>query len=582
MTRRLRSIQGPSVLTLTQSEIRSQCLSSFAYFVAFFQGAEWFDPTHRILCDWVQSHIEPQLQLAIAGKDGECEDVLLTETMPRGSLKSTILSKFLPVWLYLRWNEIRCLIAGNTEPNAALKLKGIMALLKSQRFLAIFPEAAPAPGARFSTKCIELPRKGDYDEGTFEAAGVGTRLIGRHYSFIGEDDTTAPDDSDMTMGVTLPDRETIQRAIGFHQNTVPLLVPKGLRINQIVSTRWGKRDLLYHIWTHEPGYKRFDAPAIRGAGVSNWREGTPVFTKFYDMRKLEAIYSRTSANMFACLYLNKPQDIDLQTFHPEWWSEDLWLPLSAVDRTGSVSIALDPAISENEDACDSALTAVRHWHDPSGARRWDWLEAAAGRWDEQVTIERLCAMVDHYRNLGFSVTDIVIETVAFQRIYKNLYWNHLIDSNKADQAVPITDFPQMRTNKRKRIAGILVPWLKQRRVRFIKGLDPRVVEQLEDFSPNSNECLVDLIDSFSMHSRVAPDSKHQALPQRETPGPNSLDAVITELTRKRTPYRAAGTQDLLPCPIPLNSTASRISSVVSRHLSGDYRSWNPVKVEKPF
>lgn len=526
--------------------LRQQCLDSLAVFCLYFQGPGWFDPTHKILCDWLQAQYEPALQALAAGQEDSIEDILNTITMPRGSLKSTYVTKYVPLWLYLRYHNYRALIAGNTEPNARTKMKGLQAVIRSQKWAALFPDCLPATGAPFSTTAILLPRDGEFDEATFESAGTGTNLIGRHYTHIIEDDTTAPDDSDMTIGVTLPSREIIEKAIGFHQNTVPLLVPKGFRAQTIVSTRWGLNDLLDHIWRNEEGYRRFDAPAITGAGVSNWWQGRPMFSKFYPIARLRKIEQRMSANMFACLYLNKPQDPGIKRFKPEWW-RDITIPHERIPRTGYVTIALDPAISENDDACESAITVVRHYLD-AGTRKQDWLEDRAGHWDEVETIEQLCSTLLRYQDEGFSVTGVIIESIAFQSIYKRLYTNYLAEHNITHRAAPLRDFPAMRRNKHARIEGILLPLLKQRQVRFSSRLSGRVAEQLEDFSQNS---LVDILDSLSMHSILAAHSEPNKPDQPESPRPHHRDVsvVLSKLfSRSGNYYRPARLSDRMPCP----------------------------------
>jgi hypothetical protein len=113
---------------LSIKQAREACVNSFATFCRLMQDDGYFDPTHEKLCIWTQAHIE-RLERQVQVR-GTCTGKL-AYVMPRGSLKSTIVTKHLNNWLVIRSyykhndDSMRVLIAGNTHTNSKKKLQGI-------------------------------------------------------------------------------------------------------------------------------------------------------------------------------------------------------------------------------------------------------------------------------------------------------------------------------------------------------------------------------------------------------------------------------------------------------------------------
>jgi hypothetical protein len=254
---------------MSPTELRDAMCNSYALFCLYMQDDGYFDPVHQELCEWTQYHVEKYEEEV--ERTGTCLGEL-AYIMPRGSLKSTIVTKYLPTWITLRRyylfkdQSTRSLIAGNTFNNASAKMMGdIGGLFTTHRlFKSVFPEVLPRKGKEgniWRASGIEINRDASYPEETFQCAGTNTKLIGRHYNVIVEDDTTAPDISDFEDGMTMPSQDTIEQAIGFHQAATSLFVPKSFRLSVVVSTRWASEDLIHKVLTEE-NYKYFNKPAV--------------------------------------------------------------------------------------------------------------------------------------------------------------------------------------------------------------------------------------------------------------------------------------------------------------------------------
>jgi hypothetical protein len=472
---------------------KQACVDSFAVYARLMQEDGWFDPTHEYLCNWTQKHIEKlEEQLAATGT---CNGRLLY-VMPRGSLKSTIVTKHLTTWLTIRWfykhndSSLRSLIAGNTFTNAKKKLRGLRGVFDDvDLFKVLFPEMLPSKKNQWSDEGACINRKGSFDEATFECAGTNTKITGRHYNVILEDDTTAPDVDEMKEEYTIPSAETIAKAIGFHKASMPLQVPKGLRLSIIVSTRWAMSDLVSHV-QQEEDYNYFDMPATKNGEI----DGEPVFS-FYDYETMNVIRKRIGDYMFSCLYLNKPIDDTLRVFR----SCDMdWVSKGQVPNTGEISIAVDPAISEKDDACQSAITVNLHHENERKERHEYWLEDYAGRVTPFKLAEKILKLADKYDTEDTPVTSIIVETVAYQEALKYILIN-MMNLRKKRGVKTYNIVKAKRGNKAVRIEG-MQPAFQQGRIHFVRGaMSDETESQLLQW-PNGT--LVDIIDSWSMHRKV--------------------------------------------------------------------------------
>lgn len=476
-------------------ELRDKALNSYATYCMLMQDDGYFDRVHRYLCDWVQMHVE-RAEATLRVKDQVLLE--LAFVMPRGSLKSTIVTKHLPSWITLRRKYLfhddstRSLIAGNTFTNAKKKMRGIRGVFDSNvLFKALFPEVVPTSKETWSDESASIPRSCGFDESTFECAGTNTKLTGRHYNIIIEDDTTAPDVDEMKEEFTKPDKETIEKAIGFHKASGPLFVPKGFRLSVVVSTRWSFYDLIHHIKEKEHYYV-FNMPAFNPSGDCN-------FDRFYDKEQLEKIKGKIGPYMFNMLYLNNPLEDGERIFNAKYFQ---WKNLGDIPKGLSFTIAVDPAISEKDTACESSITVSLHEvvEGPTGRKAVDyWVQDINIRAQPFKLANSILDIAERWEALGFHCSAIIIETVAYQMALRYVILNEM---ERRKKRFAIIDF-NSRQSKNLRIQS-LEPSLAEGRIFFLRydkglGVSPQTISQLLDY-PDGN--LVDTIDSWSMHRKV--------------------------------------------------------------------------------
>ena len=293
-------------------------LSDFSYFTQTILDPLYYDEEfHTDLCHFMQEPTPSNLKLIV---------------LPRTFLKTTIVASLYALWRATRDADIRVLVTSNTTPNAQKTVRQIRSIVESNgTYHLFFPELVPEFNkVRWSDSCACLRRPVDYPEGTFEAAGVGASIIRRHFNLIIEDDTVSPKKDELTGNEVMPSKDDIEKAVGFHKLTIPLLINEDdERI--VIGTRWASYDLINHVKENEP-HAEFDKKCFK-------EDGKPRYKRFSEKR-LATIRAGMGLQMFSMLYLNQPLAKEFMAFNPDWFRyyEDSELP-----EDGDALVTLDPA-----------------------------------------------------------------------------------------------------------------------------------------------------------------------------------------------------------------------------------------------
>ena len=504
----------------TLAALRTSCTKHFGSFCNIFQGEDWFeDDVHLKLCDFIQNNIEKALQKG----DTSCKIMII---MGRGTLKTTFCTKLLPIWLVLpkehepweRFNcpELRVLIATNTFTNAKNKLADIKGMFdREEAFKAMFPDLLNTNGKDWSAEKLTIERDRYWPEATFTPAGVGTRLIGAHYNVIIEDDTTAPDESDLKMDILTPSIETIEKAVGWHKQGTHLMIRGGsFNLRLIVSTRWSEFDLVSYIKEEAEGWCIFDMPTEK-------ENGTPNFPKIHNPKMLGEIKKEVGPYMWSCLYQNKPIDQAQKIFQDQWIH---YIEPSEVPDEGYYSIAIDPAISEKDEACETAITRVKHVMKNGKHPYQYWDRAVHGRMNPAEQVSKCLDLLEEDLE---NTKALIVESVAWQDALRYYLADELV---RREIRIPIIAF-RSRASKEVRIQG-LVPYFANNRLFLVKGISLSVEKQLRQYPYGR---LVDVIDSFAMHYKALKNERFTYSPAKKKKlyDPFSWDNVLKEIEQKQ-------------------------------------------------
>ena len=324
--------------------LREKCLNSLYFFAKAVLGFGDLVPhIHKEICDVLQNY-EHNTRIKV--------------TLPRDWFKSTLCSVAYPLWRAIKNPNIRVIIVQNSYNNATKKLQSVKQIVENNMFFrALFPEVLPGTRNRWTKDGLEFKRTAAHPECTIEAAGTGTATTSRHYDVIIEDDTVVPDVDSMSGAMQQPTQLDIEKAIGWHKLSHPLLIHPSKSQIIIVGTRWAERDLLSWLDDNAKNYLSISR-AVRendkGEPATPDAGGKAVWDRFND-EVLDELASSASLGpyMFACLYMNNPTDAVNQVFKREWIRY-----YKTPKKKLAICTSVDPASADEEQAADPDYSVV--------------------------------------------------------------------------------------------------------------------------------------------------------------------------------------------------------------------------------
>ena len=497
---------------MTPSKIRQMrqwLLDDFSYFAQMFTEPSFFDVVfHTDLCRFIQHSKKDKLIV-----------------LPRTFLKTTIAASLYALWKATRDQTIRVLVTSNTETNAQKTVRSIRSIVESNSLYHLFfPDRVPVFNkVRWSDSCACLARPVDHPEGTFESAGIGTNIIRRHFNVIVEDDTVAPKKDELTGEEAMPSKDDIEKAVGFHKLTIPLLInEEDERI--VIGTRWASYDLINYVKENE----KFDT-YDRSCYCEN---GSPLYKRFSQSR-LDSIRAGMGIYMFSMLYQNRPLAKEFMAFNPDWYR---YYEESELPEDGDGLVTVDPADPPTGKASQdySAIVSVKHTKKGLFVRRYVHKRVS----DKQMIEETFdTADADGFHKIRIETNRYAHLAAAFKEEMKIRNKYYMIDEVKAK-----------RINKEARIKNRLSP-LFENGIIFLKRGMRELEAELTTFPYGRHD---DLIDALSWQVGERTSTEYATEPYKRPALPTgrrvfTLDE-IRESCRKshRSPYPFARQVELMP------------------------------------
>ena len=432
-------------------------------------------------------------------------------TLPRGYLKTSACTIGKALWLACKNPQIRILIASNVIENAMKMVNQIKSHVENNpRLRQFFPEIVPDSfnKIRWSDRCAEVNRPVSWPEGTWEAIGCGGSVISRHYDHIIEDDLIYAKKDDLTGGELMPNRDDIEKAIGWHKLASSLLISPGAGIIDNVGTRWAPFDLINYITKNEKGWKFFIRRIMNEEGVPSWPER-------FSNETIEELKASQGPYMFSTQYMCRPISSSQKVFQRDWLQPYSVLP-----------------------------TGMRYYTTVDLA---GWDDASSGRGKHKAFNVILTCGIDHNRHLWiaridrgrFTPTEVVehvwqhvqayaVEKVAFEVVY---YQKAILEEVKRFYEKTGNAFLVSALNRDPKIT-------KDARIR---GLQPIAaagalhyredmkdfLEEYEDYPMSATR---DILDALSDQPRIAhpPEFSFVAPPKN----PFCLDEILEDLKKK--------------------------------------------------
>lgn len=310
---------------------RAYCLTDFWEFSKEVIGWKDLDEQlHKPLCDFMQHQDKKRLVL-----------------LPRGHLKSSVVTVGYALWRIAQNPKIRILIANATGPLAITFLKQIKDhLSKNEKFIELFGDLATG-ATQWAEDAITIARPESFEqkESTVTAYGIGGSLTSQHYDVVLLDD--------------LVNRENIHTAdrindvIQFYKDVMDLRDNVDTSEVILIGTRWHEGDLYGWIMDEEnPARHEFlihARTAVEGdyqitknptSGRFEIEGGEIIFPKKFTRRGLEKLIDDKGLSDFSSQYLNDPVPSADATFKHEFKYYEVE-DIKGIERR--TFITLDPA-----------------------------------------------------------------------------------------------------------------------------------------------------------------------------------------------------------------------------------------------
>ena len=452
-------------------QLREKFASDFyfaceAIFEHHFESSWLYEPVHGSLCDEISDY-KVNKRLAII--------------LHRDWLKSTVCSVYYPTWRGILEPNFTSMLVLNTYTNAAKKLSAIRAILKDNDLLKqMYPERMPDSSCKDSEESVNLPRKSALADPTFSGCGVRTQVTSRHVNLIVEDDTIAPEQTNMNSLMMLPSDAQIEKAIGNHKVLEFILadLKKDQRI--VVGTRWVERDLFTHIAEKEKFYKIISRACREDEEGNASDTGELVYPSRFDDEVLANLEATVGPYMFQALMMNDPQNPESMLFH-----RDHVTYYETPPKNLMIFTSVDPAGWDEEYQGDPDYNVVL----TAGLDLYSGRVYVLDYWRERANPgDVVNAIIDHMTTYNPVLT--LVESVAYQSTLR--YW--LSEAMvSADIHYRVEPSPGTKARKHDKIRA-LQPIVSSRRL-YVRNHHEVLLHELENFPRGAHD---DVIDALSM------------------------------------------------------------------------------------
>ncbi|HJQ66979.1 MAG TPA: hypothetical protein VJ816_11400 [Gemmatimonadales bacterium] len=439
--------------------------------------------------------------------------------IPRGYLKTSVITVAQTILQILRNPQIRILIASNKAENAQAMLADIKGHLTNPRLIQAFPDILWEDPARQAPKWTEnvitVKRRRHTREGTVETIGISGEIVSKHYDDVKYDDVVGKENS--------ATRDELLKTIQFIRLTQPLIDPGGRQ--WYIGTPWHYADA--YAWLLEQqktqglalGTYILDCwePAQEGEPGAEWAEGFGWKRSRYPKRF--TVSTRVPGKKclmderrvmgfaeFAAQMLIDPVSADTVYFPRQKLQVKPTRDLPSLDTCWLV-MTVDPAISTKAWADYSAIGGIAF--DPAGSMVIPDLQR--GRWKEDELVARCYDMYDRLTYAKGRVIAVGFEAIAFAKIYRRLFEQ---EGERRGYYLPVVTLERdTKITKNVRIRALQPMWnAGEITVASEASACEDLIEEAERWRPDRENTHDDLLDCVvdGLQLRAQPGATEQA------------------------------------------------------------------------
>lgn len=459
--------------------------------------------------DWDKVHDDIQKfmdTIKFGTKDNQFRLLLI----PRGHLKSSMVTKGWSIQQALRDSNVRILIANAIWDNARGFVRTIMQLLTGgseldKLFGAFIPRDRLKKGLKWGADGITIDqRTTPLDSATITSTGVERTQTSQHYDIIILDDVVAREN--------ITTKEQREKVRNFYRDCQALLDPGGIMI--VIGTTWHEDDLYssseYGL-IHDPDFVVFKRVAEKG------NQRSVLFKKKFSYESLMKKKSKIGNYSYSAQYLLNPYPEEDMTFHKNWiryWKFPEEHTMAARVLSGEklyVAITIDPSLGK-ENSDNSAIVSVGI----NSKREKFVLEAKRYRRKVELMPDEVIKTVKGLISKGFHPNIIGLESFGFQQMLLTPIKEAM---KKSGLNVPVELLPAAnnRTSKKELRIESLVPDFHGYDI-FLHETQKDLIEELLRFNPTIRNKYDDLIDALAWNKVYWHRRPQHKIKQKINPG----------------------------------------------------------------
>lgn len=422
-------------------EIKPEALAraSFKYFFTRVLGYEWnrwYEEVYKVLPT----------------------DLRILVQVARGHGKTVFFSAY-AIWLVYRGEPVDILFVSYSEEQVKLNIMNLIEkiIMNNDHLASLRPNSKQMWGAQLKTFNTGAQIRGE---------SFGSSVRGAHPSHLFVDDP-------------LKDRGGMTPEEQYDYYMTSLMGTTMAHTQVIVDgTPLDPNDLLEQL-EKNPRYKSLIFPAFD-------ESGEPLFPELHSKEKLMEKQLEVGSFAFSREYLLQRLDPKTQVFKDQF--RTINTKIEFPDEFVYVRTLVDPAISEKETACDSALVTVGV---DKRNNLWE-LETELLRSDDPKQILDSIVSVAKRNYKRFSDYAIVIEGQVFQKVLAYDLRQILVEQNIPTPVIEITHTGNV--GKAQRIIGLQVKW-EARAIHLLP--ESPLIAQARYFRANAKGLRIDALDALS-------------------------------------------------------------------------------------
>ena len=470
-----------------------------------YLGFKEFSTLHKYLCERLCKPREHYIRMWL---------------LPRGFFKTSLFTYTHNTALALADPNVRILQVSGVLANAKAMVSKIgKTFTHNELFRDKYPDYCPknaeTPNTKWTEATITLPnRTAHHAEGTFEAMGVDSTIVSRHYDYMKFDDLVTPENSTT--------KDQLQKIIDFFEECQALADRRGFTPVDVYGTTWDDGDL-YAYLKEKPGIEVITVPATYQKGRKKtvginlpYKEGETIFPERYPTQDLKQ-FEKDDPHTYAMFYDLDPVPLGDRTFTDFTYYDDLPGAYNEYRKFMTV----DPAPTKNPTSSYSAISITA----ASKINMYVLLS-----WRDKINPNILIdKMWDFY--FKYECEAIGIETDVYQIALK--YWlMERMTQDEDHRFMKIVELKARGKVKEDRIAA-LSPYVNTGKIKFKKN-QKDLVWELSRFPKASTR---DLADALAYQLYIFKPSLYKNT-EKERPG--SLDMWKRRMGKMKDHHRLAG------------------------------------------